>query len=41
MEEGAGLSQQGEDEPLFLESESEGAEVGHVDRVRREMGGVV
>ena len=27
MEEGAGLLQQGEDEPLFLESESEGAEV--------------
>ena len=26
MEEGAGLSQRGEDEPLFLESESEGAE---------------
>ena len=26
MEEGAGPSQQGEDEPLFLESESEGAE---------------
>ena len=25
MEEGAGLSQRGEDEPLFLESESEGA----------------
>ena len=27
MEEGAGPSQRGEDEPLFLESESEGAEV--------------
>ena len=26
MEEGAGPSQQGEDEPLFLELESEGAE---------------
>ena len=26
MEEGAGPSQRGEDEPLFLESESEGAE---------------
>ena len=26
-EEGAGPSQQGEDKPLFLESESEGAEV--------------
>ena len=26
MEEGAGPLQQGEDEPLFLESESEGAE---------------
>ena len=25
MEEGAGLSQQGEDKPLFLELESEGA----------------
>ena len=27
MEEGVGPSQRGEDEPLFLESESEGAKV--------------